>query len=158
MNPYKAIKVTILVIGFILGASQLSEAQNPLIEIQKADFRGQRPQGAFIAAGSASRQDFVVVIVEGGDEKLIAETEGNLKGLALNGYTRLGMILCDRLPDSTAPAIIVVSGGLTYAIVHDAKADAKTSSDVYKLIRDAYVEDIISKLKSKELPTNGGGF
>jgi hypothetical protein len=149
-----------MVLLLFIVAAQETRAQSPStedIEIQKADFRGQRPQGAFIAAASASSQDVVVVIVEGGDEKLIAETEGNLRALARNSYTRLGLILCDRLPDSTAPAVIVVSGGLTYAIVHDAKADAKTSSDVYKLIRDAYIEDIIPKLKSKASPANGGG-
>lgn len=124
--------------------------------IQKADFRGQRPQAALMAAVSASRQDVVVVIVEGGDAELIFETESNLKGLIRNGYTRLGLILCDPLPDSTTPVVAIISSGLAYAVVQDAKADAKTSSDVYKLVRDAYQEDILPKLKQEAEPAKGG--
>lgn len=150
-----------MVLLLFLVAAQESKAQSPIaedIEIQKVDFRGQRPQGAFMAAVSASRQDVVVVIIEGGDEKLIGETEGNLRALARNGYTRLGLILCDRLPDTQAPSIVVVSAGLAYAIIKDAKADVKTSSDIYKLIRDAYIEDILPKLKPTTEPVNAGGF
>lgn len=134
-------------------------AQSPVtgnLEIQKVDFRGQRPQAAIMAAVSASRQDVVVVIVEGGDDKLIVETENNLKGLIRNGYTRLGLILCDPLPDETTPIVAIFSIGLAYAVVHDAKADAKTSLDVYKLVRDAYQEDILSKLKPENEPEKGG--
>ena len=157
MNPYKAIKVTILVIGFILGRSQFGEAQNPAIEIQKSDFRGQRPQGAVVAAVSASQQDVVVVVVEGGNDSLIAETEGNLKGLARNGYSRIGLILCDSLPGNLTPVIAIFSGGFAYAVIHDAKADAKTSSDVYKLVRDAYQEDIMPK-QNTEMESSERGY
>jgi hypothetical protein len=96
------------------------------------------------------------VIVEGGDDKLIMETENNLKGLIRNGFTRLGLIICDPLPDNQVPVIAIVSSGLAYAVVQDAKADAKTSSDVYKLVRDAYQEDILSKLKPESEPAKGG--
>lgn len=159
MNSCKAIKIIALAVILASIPIQRGRAQTPMagdVRMQKADFRGQRPQGAIVAAVSASRQDVVVVVVEGGDENLIAETEGNLKGLVRNGFTRLGLILCDQLPENTSPAVIIYSGGFTYAIVHDAKADAKTSSDVYKLVRDAYEADILPKLKPKEGQANGG--
>jgi len=128
------------------------------IQLQKADFRGQRPQAALMAAVSASRQDVVVIVVEGGDEALIAETEENLKGLIRNGYTRLGLILCDNLPGDTSPVVVIATDGLDYAIVKDAKPDAQTSADVYKLVRDAYQEYILPKLKIEPDTKNRGGF
>lgn len=150
-----AIPALFLVLAF--SAAGQTDPNAP-IQIQKADFRGQRPQAALMAAVSASSQDVIVIVVEGGSEALIADTEGNLKGLVRDGYTRLGLILCDNLPGDTSPVVVIVSIGLAYAIVKDAKADAKTSADVYKLVRDAYQEDIFPKLKPETKTNNSGGF
>ncbi|MBI1227786.1 MAG: hypothetical protein GC192_21305 [Bacteroidetes bacterium] len=158
MNTFKVIETAVWLL-LAIAPLQSGKAQSPTIgeiELQKADFRGQRPQGAIMAAVSASRQDVVIVFLQGCSDEMIAETEGNLKGLIRNGYTRLGLILSDSFPDEPMPIVAIFSIGLVYAEIHDAKVDAQTSSDVYKLVRDAYQEDILPKLKPETKSTNGG--
>lgn len=112
------------------------------IQVQTIDFRGQRPQKAVVAASAASEKKVIVVLLQCHNQALIDATEGTLKGLIRDGYTRIGFILADTFSDENTPTISIFMDGLAYAVVKNAEPTAKIRSDVYKLIRDAYHEDI----------------
>ena len=113
-------------------------------EVQKADFRGQRPQKATVAAVSASKHKTIVVLLRGADQKLLDEVEGNLKAIIRNGYQRIGLILSDNFPNEENPVLSIYADGKVYAVIDSPKADSKTSLSVYKFIIDAYQDSIVS--------------
>ena len=136
----------VLVVG-LLFFCPITNGQSPdstIVKVQKADFRGQRPQKAMVAAVSASKQKTIVILLRGADEKLLDEVEGNLKAVILNGYQRIGLILSDNFPDEDDPVLSIYAGGKIYAIVDSPKTDAKTSLSVYQLIIEAYQDSIVS--------------
>lgn len=116
--------------------------------IRIIDLRGQNPLSATTAAIIASRNDVVVVLIRGGDQDLIDKTTGQLKALVHNGYNRIGVMLCDLKPGEKMPVIGIISEGTIYAVVKNAKPDIATSWKVYNLVRDAYQDNILPKMKS----------
>jgi len=136
----------VLVVGLLFFCS-ISNAQSPnskIVKVQKADFRGQRPQKATVAAVSASKHKTIVVLLRGADQKLLDEVEGNLKAIIRNGYQRIGLILSDNFPNEENPVLSIYAGGKVYAVLDSPTADSKTSLSVYKLIIDAYQKSIVS--------------
>lgn len=154
----RCMAVAFIILMIALRVNGQTDTQTASIQIQKADFRGKRPQSAVVAALSASRQDVVVVLVRGGSQELITETEGHMKVLIWNGCERIAMITSDLLPDESSAVISIFSNGQTYAVMQDAATSLQTGSDFYKLVRDAYEEDIRPKIKAAASPPTTGGF
>ena len=151
----------IAALAALLASASSTNGQPPAaetVQVQVADFRGERPQSAVVAALAASRQDVVVVLVHGGSPEFIAEVEGNIKALVRNGYDRTAMILSGLPPGEKSPSIAIFSGGQTYAVIKDANVGAQTGADFYKLVRDAYEEDIMPKIRAKPSTLTDGGF
>lgn len=127
----------------ISAQSNISSAEKT-VTVQKFDMTGKSPIAAIRASLSASSKDVVVVMICGSDQGLIDETEGTMKALIHGGYERIGLIFCDTCPDDETPPIITIySKGWLYATIRDQKNDAHTHSDIYKLVRDAYKEDML---------------
>lgn len=134
------------------GFSQLVDtATKPkLPTVQKHDLRHEPAASAVVAGLSASRKAVVAILVRGGDQNLIESVEDNMKAMILNGYERIGLILGNTFSDQNKPAIDVISNGHTYAIIEDAKADAYTKQALFKLVRDAYQEDVLPLIKKQK--------
>ncbi|MEZ4993536.1 MAG: hypothetical protein R2824_24145 [Saprospiraceae bacterium] len=71
----------------------------------------------------ASRNDVVIALIRGGSDELIDKAEAQLRALVLNGFDRLGIILCDLNSEDKGPVIGIFSNGAAYTASKDAKAD-----------------------------------
>lgn len=119
--------------------------------VQKYDLRQEPAASAVVAGLSASRNGVVVVLLRGGDQQLIDDVESNMKGLILNGFERIGLILGSSFSNESNPVISIYSQGKVYAVIEDARTDTDTKLAVFKLVRDAYKEHLtplLSKAKS----------
>lgn len=134
----------ILIWSVLICSFQITLAQT--IQVKKIDFRGQRAQKAFVAAHSASKKEIIVIMVRGGSQALVEQTEKNIKGLIQSGYSRIGLVVSDRLPEDESPTIAILSKGFTYAAIENAHVSAKINLHFYQLVRDVYKEDILSQL------------
>lgn len=132
-------KLYLLAVLFFIACITLNaQTDTTGITIQRADFRGKRPQTATVAAISASQQKVIVILLRGADSILIQEMEGNIKGLIRSGFTRIGLVLGDSYESEQTPVISIYADGNTYAVIQDVNSSSNTHLSVFNLVRDAY--------------------
>lgn len=131
-----------------------ASSDTAMVKIPTIDMRGQDPLMASAKSIVESRKDVVVVLIRGGSNELIKETKNQLKALVHRGYNRLGIILCDINPGEAGAVVGVVSNGTSYAAVKDAKPTTLILWQIYSLVRDAYQEHILPKIKNSQSQKN----
>lgn len=122
----------------------------PKAELLQHDFTNKTAKEAISAGLSASKKHVIVVFVCGGDNELLENVRGTMKALLYNGFERIGLLWGNNFPGETKPSIGIYAGGVVYAVIEDAKADAHTEYALYKLVKDAYGEYITPLLEKSQ--------
>lgn len=135
----------LLILNLVFSTSINAQTQDKVNEIRTIDMRGQSPVKASVVALKASRNDVIVVLINGGDKELIDKTKSKLKALSHQGYNRIGVVLGNLQEGSKGSILAVVSDGTLYAAINEAKSDTTTMWKIYNLVRDAYQDNILSK-------------
>jgi hypothetical protein len=151
-SPVKTCLIYIL--GFILSLAFLHPVYGQTVDstdvVRTIDLTGKHPRSAMLSAVSASREDVIVVLIRGGDQDLVDKTKGQLKALVYNGYERIGLVISDKMQFELAPAVYIFSDGTIYAKIYNAKTESLLGWKIYNLVRDAYQDNILPKMRSSE--------
>ncbi|WP_367389066.1 hypothetical protein [Lewinella sp. LCG006] len=134
--------IAILVVRPLQGITQEIDMA---IVVRQIDLRNETAETAVVSALQASKKQVIVIMVKDGTQELIDQTHNELRALMYNGFERVVLVLANGFTDDTGTTIAIYAGGHTYALMKDVIAGAKTSSDFYMLVRDAYKEFVAVK-------------
>ena len=109
------------------------------------DLRQETPERAVISALHASKSNAIIVMARGADQTLIDQTEADLSVLVRSGHNRLVFVLSQPFEDDPVPLICIYAEGKPYILLKNVQADARTSADLYRHVKEAYNQFIREK-------------
>lgn len=135
--------LVVLLASLIQGTSQNLDTAS--IIVRQIDLRNYSAETAVASSLQASQKQVVIILVQNGNADLITQTELDIKGLTRAGYERLILVVGQGLSNEPESIISIYAGGHTYALMKNVSPNAQTSANLFKLIQDAYHENIMVK-------------
>ena len=120
-----------------------SDMETPKVPL--FDLRAETPERAVLSAIHASKEKAVIVMTRGASKELNGQVYGDLTALSRNDYKRVVLVFAQPFEEDPSPLICIYANGYPYAMLKHAKADAQTSLDLYKLVKEAYDISVNSK-------------
>lgn len=117
------------------------------------DTRGQGEDSGLVAAASASRHQYVVLLVRGRDEALVADAKKAMLSMIDIGYEKIGLILSDDTVKSgrAANGMLILSGGKAAMDVPRMDTGERTQAMIVRLVRHVYDNELGVPARVKEL-------
>lgn len=115
------------------------------ITVSTFDLRAETPRRAVVSALNASKNKAVIVMTRGADQTLIDQVKADLKVLIRNGQKRIVLVLAQPFPEDPEPLVCIYADGKPYALLKNAKQNAQTSADLYRLVQESYQSFVLNE-------------
>lgn len=124
-----------------------ANVQKDNVRVQIADFRGKGYEIAGRASFQASLNDVVVVLVCGAGQDLIDATEVEIKLLIHEGFTRVAMVLSDKVTGSEEkhPIVAIIVNNENPSHMTGVSVHSEYRRDLRQSIQKAYKDYILPK-------------